>query len=331
MVPLSPGRLDLAKLVVEASGAPMFLLDNGGHVTAWNQEMTRLTGMTADDVLGTEFVSTIAGDEDRDRWISGIRSISRESPEVRIAVRCRFTSGVSAALITKCALIAGEVPNPEFVACTVLESASKGRSNFSVAVLAERTAEFRELSRFLHDTISQDLVQLSFLIEKLDRSGGAARLNRGPGDAAAMLERCCGRIRVLVAMLSIPPQGAAFYSWLEGYAVFLREETGIILELDVDPLAPDAAGAETPLPAIAMQMWLGKAIRTGSVDRIVVRLREKESGVLLELEVSHTEPGLFLSGWSALRDAAEVAGGDFNVTERDTHSNARLWLPSAQG
>jgi hypothetical protein len=67
----------------------------------------------------------------------------------------------------------------------------------------------------------------------------------------------------------------------------------------------------------------------GTVNRVVVRLREKESGVLLELEASHTAPGSFLSGWSALREEAETAGGNFNVTERDTHTSARLWLPAA--
>jgi hypothetical protein len=286
--------------------------------------MTGLTGVPADGILGTDFAATIADDEERDNWISGFRSISNESPEICITVRWGRADVTSPAWTTKCVLVAGA----ELVVCTVLESASSRRpQNLFGAVLAERTAEFKEISRFLHDTIAQDLVQLSFLVEKLDRSGGPL-LSRVRSDAAEMLERCCGRIRVLGAMLSIPPQGAAFQAWLEGYAVFLREETGLILELDIDPTGLETAAANAPLPAIALHIWIGKAIRMGPVNRVVVRLREKESGVLLELEASQTAPGSFLSGWSALREVAEAGGGNFNVTERDTHSSARLWLPA---
>ena len=71
-------------------------------------------------------------------------------------------------------------------------AASTDRAALTREFLADRTAELREISRFLHDTISQDLVQLSFKASEL--RSYAVRDSSSLADADSALEivdRCC--------------------------------------------------------------------------------------------------------------------------------------------
>ena len=183
--------------------------------------------------------------------------------------------------------------------------------------MKERTAELRDISIFIHDTIAQDLVALSFTVHE---SGPAA---------LELIDRCCHNIRVLSCMLASPllPE-TPLEEAIELYVLYVGEETGLAVSLDIDPVSSTILPEGQLLFFAAIQACLGRAMRSRFKPRIAIRLRNPGSATVLELEVFSAVSKLdFLGGWAAIRERARTLGGEFGVVGDSTRVSAKLSLP----
>jgi PAS domain S-box-containing protein len=313
--------------MVEAAAAPMFALDRKGHVRYWNGAVEALTGTPASSVRDRYFPDTSPVASDAERWYHQILNISFESPVIHISNYWQIHDGSVACLTSRCVLIPVGERGDELIVCSIANSGpGSERRLFSELAMNDRAAEHAEIARFLHDTISQDLVQLSLLIDRLD-SPKQSFTAPGRDQASDILERCCRSIRVMGAMLTPVPHEASFEAWIEEYARFLREETGIFIDLDLDPLPVGVPPPIKLLVSTTVQMWVAKAVRISVLDSVVVRTRERANALTLELEIScqyHPHPA---EGWSLICERAEALGGRFEVSADNNCTSARLRIP----
>jgi signal transduction histidine kinase len=328
MFPNESGSPDLAMQILCAAGAPMFLLSKEGFIAGWNRAIVTLTGIPAEDAVGRFFPETFSAPEDTGQWRQALSRMTLESPEISLSNRWQLDRQATV-LTCKCVLLAAD---PQIVVCTILNSsalpASREPSDLAAlarAVLAERSAELGEIGRFIHDTVAQDLVRLSFTVYKSNAIEGSSPAESWHDQTRDLVELCCSRIRVLTSMLT-PPQAKPFQLWLEDYVEFLREEAGLLIHLSVDPIpvvSPDGANL---LLGVAVQTWIAKAIRLSQSRDVVIRFRRDAEALVLELGASHPHPERFTTGWSAILALVEAMGGslELHVEAQDARATVHL-------
>ncbi len=103
-------------VLLEATGEPAFATDNDGHVIAWNAELKRLLGFSAETVMGKPCWEAVNG---RDVFgnpychqFCGVRqAIMRNEPVRRFELRIRKTSGDVVRVVCSTLLVRGEQPS----------------------------------------------------------------------------------------------------------------------------------------------------------------------------------------------------------------------------
>lgn len=198
------------------------------------------------------------------------------------------------------------------------------------AIFADRTAELCDISRFLHDTISQDLVALSFTLSQLQTMALNASARTEVESALRMLDRCCREVRLIGSMLAPPSiSDITLDAAIAQLAQFLRDETDIPVTLDLDPVPPLQEESQLLLIA-SVQMWFARAIRHRAGRSICARLRGRPKKVFLGLEMSPPPAGA-LAGWTVLRERARAHGGDFSIESNSGRMIASVSLPEGSG
>ena len=184
----------------------------------------------------------------------------------------------------------------------------------------EIAAERRDVSRFLHDTISQDLVALSFTISKLQaHMDGADGLN--------LIDRCCRDIRLISYILAPPSTGeAGLAAAIEWYTEYL-EEAGIETDMEFAPGVDESLSLEaTDLFLMAIQEWTTRMIRKRLQSAsLLIGLHRNGSGIVLELKSVASRR--MAAGWTTFRERVRALGGLFEVTDGPAEVIARLSLP----
>jgi len=211
---------------------------------------------------------------------------------------------------------------------------ARSRADLSRELMEDRAAELREFSRFLHDTVAQDLVKLSFFLHELPDDVMSAPVPGGidlPG-ALALVERCCKSIRTISCILApVSLAGMPLHSSLEQYLGYFTEETGLSVRTDFDPLPPLPAELETLLCTV-VKSWLVRSVRSSRSALVTVRLRDRDGIALLELEtregVSAGSPGNFLAGWSMVRECVAALGGEIAFASDADEVRCRVQVPS---
>jgi signal transduction histidine kinase len=194
------------------------------------------------------------------------------------------------------------------------------------AILRERDFEQREMSRFLHDTIAQDLVALSFTISRLESLSVFDAARGDIESAGALISACCRQVRIVDAILaSSNPDGGAPEALIENLAELVRAETGIPIALDLDPPSPLSRDTRILLVTV-VRSWCALAVRRRIQPAILIRLRNRRNRVVLDLEMSPPPPGS-AEGWTLFRGCAITLGGDLSVTHSSERLTASLSLP----
>jgi signal transduction histidine kinase len=190
-------------------------------------------------------------------------------------------------------------------------------------------AELSELSRYLHDTISQELVSLAFTISFLESMPLPEPARVEVASAQRMIDQCCREVRLISAVLA-PPALAdnSLPSAIEQLAEFVTHETGIRITCDLEPV-PALSGASQILLAIAVQSWLALPIRRRLQPAVTIQLRNHPQEVALQLLMCPSPAGA-AEGWSLLRERARALGGTFSVTAEPGSVRARLSLPERE-
>lgn len=194
------------------------------------------------------------------------------------------------------------------------------------AVFVDRIAELREISRYIHDTVSQELVALAFTLGNLESMPLPDSVRTEVESAQSMVDRCCREIRLIGAMLAAPSlSGVPLHSAIEQLAHFVMQETGIRISCDLDPV-PTLSDDSQVLLAAAVQSWLSLPIRRRAEPAVLIRLQAPLREVTLELGMSPPPAGA-ADGWALLRERARALGGKFSITLEPERVSASLSLP----
>jgi signal transduction histidine kinase len=195
------------------------------------------------------------------------------------------------------------------------------------AVFADRTAELREISRYLHDTVSQELVTLAFTLSHIESMPLPDSARAELESAQRMIDHCCREVRLIGCLLAPPPlvSDNPLPSAIEQLAQFLSEETGMRISCDLDP-PPALSDDSHALLVTAVQSWLALPIRRRTEPSVHIRLRNRPREVMLDLGMS-PPPAAAAEGWAVLRGRARALGGEFSVTVESERVSASLCLP----
>jgi signal transduction histidine kinase len=201
------------------------------------------------------------------------------------------------------------------VVCTVTNAAS---ASVSAQIMRERTMERRDISRYLHSTISQNLVALSFSVSRLQAETRGAALAGSASHVMDLIDRCCRDVRVVSYMLAPPfTSESSLDALIESYADYLRDEVGLAIHLETVPMPEQVSPEVLSLLFAAVQEWTARAIRKSPQAQLAIRLgtarrAEGRDQIVLELE---STPGALETGagWAIFRERVQALGGRFEV------------------
>ena len=194
------------------------------------------------------------------------------------------------------------------------------------AILKERISEQLEVSRFLHDTIAQDLIALSFTLSRLESLALSDTARAEVESAVGLIDGCCRQARIIDVMMASPViDGGAPDAAIEHLAELLRSETGIPITLDLDPAKALSHEGQVLLLAV-VRSWFALVVRHGAKSAIFIRLRNRQM-IILDIEISPAPPGN-PDGWTLFTGCARALGGEFAVQYNPDRLAASLSLPA---
>jgi PAS domain S-box-containing protein len=335
--------------MLNAAAAVIVAVDREGNFVRWNGAAERLTGISSAGIPDENRARSVIFPADLERWKLEIARAFGGLFSRWIEIRWNCRDAGARPLACSFSAIRDRAGKAEYVTCTAVPC-------HSGEFLADRALELRDIGRFVHDTVAQELAVLSCSLSPLET------LSRGlPGheDATAALEmadRCCRGIRIMTTMLAAPLAPARTVERsIEQIADYLRQEAGLVMVLDIDPVCDALTDDARMLLFTAFQQWSAEGIRRNPKPLLTVRLRERRRGIVLELETSgivRTAPdqsgptrsaafdGDDLrdpsgtgrgSGWSAIRERARALGGEFDIAQGPATVRVRLMLPGSEG
>jgi signal transduction histidine kinase len=219
--------------------------------------------------------------------------------------------------------------NVQYFVCTFTDSLSR-------EFMTDRIEELRYMSRLLHDTVSQDLIALSYDVSYLENAALDQPAQDRIRSALNLIDRCCRYTRILSVMLAPPsPPEITLDSSIRQYADYMREEAGLAVISDVDPVPVTVRPDVQSLLFAAFRKWIAQGIRTRRKPRISVRLRNRGARTVLEMEtlydVSVPPPELRpqspRAGWAVIRDRTLALGGEFHIDGDSSRVFAKMSLP----
>jgi PAS domain S-box-containing protein len=301
---------DLLETVLAVVAEPICVVDAEGRVIGWNQAAAGLTGISSDQIRERVFLEVLPAPADVKDWRREFDRISAGASPRHFESRWKSRDRSLLSLTCFCSVIRDSAGIVEYTVCTITDSISR-------ELMKERTAELRDISIFIHNTISQDLVALSFMVPDPDPA------------ALELIDRCCHNIRVLSCMLASPLLSETpLEEAIEMYVRHVSEETGLAVSLDIDPVSSTVLPEGQQLFFAAIQACLVRGMRSRFKPRIAIRLRNPGSATVLKLEVVSAVSTLdFLGGWAAIRERARTLGGEFGVVGDSTRVSAKLSLP----
>jgi PAS domain S-box-containing protein len=326
--PGSP-RTDLSEAIVDAVGSAVLVIDSEGYAIRWNPAAAALTGISADRIQGQVFQQILLFPDDINRWNGEISRILAGFSPRHFETRWKSQDGSPLSLTAFCSAIRAPAGHVQYVVCNVI-------GNLSRELMTDRTAEFRDMARFLHDTISQDLVALSYNVSYLETTALDQPARSHTGSALDLIDRCCRFIRVMTFMLAPPsPPETTLEASIEQYVDYVRQETGLTVITGGDPVPVTVSIAAQSLLFAAVQKWVAEGVRTRGKPAISIRLRNRGAGTVLEMErfvvasAAHTEPRSrpHHTGWTLIRERTRALGGKFDIAGDTTRVFARISLP----
>jgi len=273
----------------------MLAVDKEGSVTRWNQAAAAATGISPAEICGRSFEEAVLFPGDGKLWRVETTRVFAGAPSRYFEIRWNNRNGPLLFLTCSCSLLrAGS--DGDHIVCTAVP-------NLLREFVDERVRELKDISRFIHDTISQDLVMLSFALAGVESSH-------------ELLDQCCRDIRLLSSMLTPPHLPAAtFEASLEQHAASLRAETDLAVTLDLDPVSDGLSTGTQLLLAAAFQLWAGRGIRARPRPALRAHLRNRAGWIVLTLETAWSSPrsvtATDLDGWSLIREGTSALRGRF--------------------
>src|SRR5438067_7697426 len=181
-----PARSGLSEAILDVIACPIIALDPAGLVVWWNQAAAVLTGISAEEITGRNFAGAVLFAEDIEKWDFQFSRILAGSAPVSIECRWKRPNGSDIHLACSSAIIRNSANEAAYA--VLMGTAQTGPSrpkppaSLSEELMRDRMAERGDLSNFLHGTISQNVVALSFNMTSLKATlrncGGTVQANR---------------------------------------------------------------------------------------------------------------------------------------------------------
>jgi hypothetical protein len=215
--------------------------------------------------------------------------------------------------------------------------AGDDRQTAEPGFLDDQFATRKDIATYLHNTLSQHLVAMSFLFARLRRDpaiGSAPDFVR----TVALFDTCSRDLRVLsdalTPALSATGECSAdeAVSALQWYVEHLRDDAGLPVRFD----AADHSGASGSISPVlrmllcaALQRWAEVAINHPLAGETHILLTQAASGLALQfLSSQPADPGIaaILSS-SVLRESVRAAGGNLGTVTSHKGESACLAFP----
>lgn len=321
----------VSEVILEATSAPIFALDRNNSIVIWNCSLTALTGVSSDQALGRSFPDTFLSPDGAVAWIREIEGMNARAFQVKnVQMTNEWKIPGRPPLLLTCTLSAIPVDSSagEYLVGTVLAGENSRSRDLFRELLEDSAAEMRELSRFLHDTMAQDLVRLSFFVYQASAVLDASVNVRGDADgidtgmALELVARCCKDVRAVGSIMApMPHADTPLHSVIDQYMNCVGDETGLAITTDLDPVPPLPRDLQVLLVTIA-QMWTARAVRSAPGSAVAIRLRERGNIATMDLETCWPTPGSrsgYMAGWSLIRERVLALGGEFSIVP-DSHT-----------
>jgi PAS domain S-box-containing protein len=321
---------DVSEAILEAAPLVIFVLDLQRFVIHWNHATAALTGISFGQIHGQPFPESLLFPDDIAIWEREFERVYAGSPPRQFACRWKIRDNPPLPLVFSCSVLRDSAGNIEYSVCTLVEGlAAHERSALSREFMADRTAELKDISGFLHDTIAQDLALLSFKLNNLESLTLDSGARIEAESARELADRCCRDTRMIRYMLTPPALlQTTLKASIERYTEDVREETGIRIAADIDHLPGNFSSEAQLLLFTAVQEWAVRAIRSNPKAMLSVRL--KTHGARADLEMESAPPiASSGAGWALIREHARTLGGNFDMAADSARLVAKISLPDS--
>lgn len=314
------GKTDLSETMIDASSSILFALDLQGHLLRWNRAAASLTGISEDELRGRLFHETSLFVDNGRHWKREFDRICAARVPGFFESRWRVHDSSLVPVACSCMPVSDASGAVEYIVCT-------GTRSLSYDFAADRAAEMRGISRYLHDTVSQELVAAAFSVSSLGPAVSSEPLRTDFDSAVCAIDRCCRDVRVLSSVLAAPPlDGTLLDISIEELAAVVRDEAGIPIALDIEPVSGSISDDAQLLLLTVMKCCIARAIGSRAGPSITTRLRSRTDGAHLALEMAPPPPA-FQDGWATLRERARALGGSLSIESDSQRAAAFIFLP----
>jgi PAS domain S-box-containing protein len=315
---------DLAGEILDATATATVAIDREGNIVRCNQAAARLTGISPGERRCVNFTESVIFPDDLGRWNLEIERAFGGLFSRWLEIRWICLQGRVRPLVCSFSPVRDGAGTIVCVTCTAIPG-------YSAEYLADRALEFRDIGRFLHDTVAQELAALACALAPIEKLLRGVEAHDDASAAIEMATHCCRDIRLMGSMLAAPVLCARTVEHsMENSAAYWREEAGLAIVLDIDPVSETLPAEARILLTTVFQQWCARSLRRQPRPELTVRLRERRRGITMELEALAQTDGLanaFCSGWRAVRERARALGGEFNVSRGAAAARVRLVLP----
>jgi PAS domain S-box-containing protein len=323
---------DLSEGVIDAVDSVILSVDLEGRVVRWNQAAAGLTGISSDGIRGQNFRQILLFPDEIDKWEGEFSRISAGIRPRHFETHWKRYDGTPLSLTASCSPVRDSEGNVQYFVCTVKDSTSR-------EAIADQTAEFRNMARFLHDTISQDLTALSYHVSYLENAAIEQSAQIHSRAAAALIDRCCRYVRVMSFMLAPPsPPETTLEASIGQYTDFMREEVGLAVVAEIEPLPATVPPEVQLLLFAALRKWVAQGVRTRRKPRISIRLGNLDAQTVLEMETLYDasvtplepRPKSPYAGWAVIRGRTLALGGEFHIDADSSRVVAAISIPESR-
>jgi PAS domain S-box-containing protein len=306
----------------------VLILDPSGRFMCWNRAAEVLTGYSEAEMLGHVFWETLLFQED-------IEPVKRKfekmmSGEFPGPLECRWKSHAGTARWMACTnfercVSPGGMECLAFTADDVTESrhSPDWRTPLFAKFIEAREAERFEISRFIHDTVAQNLVALAFSLDQRQMDPAA----HDPALALDLVDRCCRDIRLLGYMLAPAKLGddAGLEEGIESHARTLRESGALDIEFHAELASENLSGEARAVLFSAVHEFTAKAITNRANKPLAIVLKRDGPAALLEIKGAFDARSVGDRDYPVIRERVGALGGYLEMMQ----DCVRIALPMA--
>jgi signal transduction histidine kinase len=313
----------------------MFMLDQRGIVVSWNRAAVALTGISEQDILGKPFATQLLFPEDIAQWTLQFEEIAAGMSGVRKESRWRIPGDLPRECFSRQAFPQQAFSQQALDSHSLFRNGEGDLVGFISPVEACPTRELLDTSRYLHDTVSQTLVEISFRVSRLQAATRELPCAGEVGEVLNAIHRCCRQIRLIgCVMAPSPPAAGDLRGAIERYAGDVQREADAAIVVQCDGAVEGVPAEVEYLMLAAVREWIRRAVFNEGKTCLFINLEGGDFGVRLELKSIPGQAGaksnalkVMTEGWEGIRERARALGGHLDITNGMGVACARMSLP----